>query len=153
MPRFAADVMLGRLARWLRVLGCDVAYGSHLHGHTLLRCARDERRILLTRDRRLRREPSPPPHVFITDDRFRVQLAQVVGAVPLPRPAPFTRCLHCNRLLEEISPAEAEDRVPPQVLARQTSVARCPRCRRHFWPGAHRKRMEREVAALGIAHG
>src|SRR5689334_24447053 len=51
--RFAVDRMLGRLARWLRVLGHDVAYGSHLGGRTLLDCARREGRLLLTRDTRL----------------------------------------------------------------------------------------------------
>src|SRR3990172_7624508 len=81
--RFAVDHMLGRLARWLRILGHDVAYGPHLRGRTLAACARRERRLLVTRDTRLRRDPQLPPHVFVTSDDFREQLRQVAATVPV----------------------------------------------------------------------
>src|SRR5215467_6140599 len=93
VQRFAVDWMLGRLARWLRILGHDVAYGRHLRDRTLVDCARRERRLILTRDTRLLRDPELPPHLFIASDHFREQLRQVseavcVGAAPL-----LTRCL------------------------------------------------------------
>ena len=152
-PRFAADVMLGRLARWLRVLGCDVAYGAHLHGMTLVRRARDEERVLLTRDSRLLRRVDPPPHVFVRSNLFREQVAQVVAAVPLGLVAPFSRCLDCNQPLEDVVPEHVAGRVPTDVAATQRRFQHCPRCHKVFWPGAHRARMEREVAAMGVADG
>ena len=101
---FAVDKMLGRLARWLRILGHDVAYGPHLSGRTLVEHARRERRLLVTRDTRLLRDPHLPPHVFITSDHFREQLRQLASVVPLG--AGFLgRCLDCNRALE----SEARD--------------------------------------------
>src|SRR5262245_36922355 len=100
--RFAVDKMLGRLARWLRILGHDVAYGPHLSGRTLVDQARHEQRLLLTRDTRLLRDPHLPPHLFIASDHFRDQLRQVAAAVPLG--AGFLhRCLDCNRPLESVS--------------------------------------------------
>ena len=99
LAAFAVDKMLGRLARWLRILGHDVAYGPHLSGRTLVDCARRERRLLLTRDTRLLRDPDLPPHIFVASDHFREQLRQVADAVPLGG-AFLHRCLDCNRALE-----------------------------------------------------
>ena len=62
--KFAADRMLGRLAKWLRIIGQDVIYGRHLTGYGLIRAARAENRLILTRDRRLKQK-QPPPLLFI----------------------------------------------------------------------------------------
>lgn len=147
---FAVDRMLGRLARWLRILGHDVAYGPHLAGRTLAACARAEGRLLLTRDTRLARNPDCPPHVFVLHDRFRDQLRQVATVVPLGG-ALLGRCLQCNRPIEPVDRVRARDRVPPYVYATQTAFARCPRCDRLYWNATHRARMLAELDALGLA--
>ena len=119
--RFAVDRMMGRLARWLRVLGHDVAYGPHLARRTLVDCARREGRLLLTRDTQLLRDPQLPPHLFITSDHFRLQLREVAAAVPLGGRALFQRCLECNRLLEDVSRVRSRR---PSRRAQSTSVRR-----------------------------
>jgi uncharacterized protein len=147
---FAVDKMLGRLARWLRILGHDVAYGPHLTGRTLVTHARRERRLLLTRDTRLLRDPELPAHLFITSDHFREQLRQVAAAVPLG--AGFLhRCLDCNRPLDAVAPEAVAASVPPYVLATQDHFERCSRCGRVYWPATHRAHMLDELAALGLA--
>jgi len=148
--RFAVDRMLGRLARWLRILGHDVAYGPHLGGRTLVDCARRERRLLLTRDTRLLRSPDLPPHLFITTDRFRDQLREVAAAVPLAGAGILTRCLDCNRVLESVTREDARERVPSFVWQTAEQFLRCPACGRLFWPATHRAHVLRELAALGI---
>jgi uncharacterized protein with PIN domain len=150
-PRFAVDRMLGRLARWLRVLGHDVAYGSHLGGRTLVACARREGRLLLTRDTRLRRDPNLPPHLFLTSDHFREQLRQVAAAVPLGGTGLLRRCLDCNRELHDVAREAARDRVPPFVWATTDAFLGCAACGRLYWPATHRAHMVRELAALGLA--
>jgi uncharacterized protein with PIN domain len=153
VQRFAVDRMLGRLARWLRILGHDVAYGPHLRGAGLVACARAEGRTILTRDTRLVRMPHLPPHVFIASDHFREQLRQLAGAVPLDGPAFLARCLDCNRVLDEAPRAAVRDRVPPYVLATAARFHVCPRCGRVYWPATHRTHMLRELAAIGLAAG
>ena len=148
--RFAADRMLGRLARWLRVLGHDVAYGRHLSGRALAACARGERRLLLTRDTRLVRDPDLPPHLFLTSDDFREQLRQVAAAVPLASGVPFGRCLDCNRRLEAVARDDVRAEVPAYVFATTTNFRRCGRCGRLYWPATHHARMRRELAELGL---
>src|SRR5438552_13000462 len=118
--------MLGRLARWLRILGCDVAYGSHLAGRTLVDCARREGRMLLTRDTRLVRRRDLPPYVFVRSDRFRDQLREVAAAVPLDGTDFLRRCLDCNVLLEEVRRETARDRVPPFVCETAARLRRSP---------------------------
>lgn len=150
-PRaFAVDAMLGRLARWLRVLGYDVAYGPHLRRRTLVTCARREGRLLLTRDTQLLRDPDLPPHLFITADRFRDQLREVAAAVPLGGARPFSRCLACNVPLVEVARDAVRDHVPPYVFEHQPRFWSCPDCHRLFWPATHHARMLAELAALGL---
>lgn len=147
---FAVDVMLGRLARWLRILGHDVAYGSHLHGRGLVERARREGRIIVTRDTALMRTPHLPRHVFVASDRFRDQLREVAAAVPLARDAAFTRCVECNDGLVAVEPATVRERVPPYVFETQTAFWTCPRCHRLYWPATHHARMREELAAIGL---
>jgi len=145
--------MLGRLARWLRILGHDVAYGPHLHGAGLVACARRDGRLILTRDTQLVRAPNLPPHVFVASDHFREQLRQVAAAVPLARGASFTRCLDCNVALASVDRAAVHDRVPAYVFETQDRFWTCPSCRRLYWPATHHARMQDELAALGLAPG
>ena len=146
--RFAADRMLGKLAKWLRVLGHDVIYGEHLSGPGLIRVARAEHRLILSRDRKLRKR-QPPDYLFIESDHYRDQLRQVIRACGLGSlDHAFTRCLECNMVLEPGSKAEVEKSVPPYVFATQENFSRCPKCRRVFWPGTHHERMLEELRGL-----
>src|SRR5580658_4392138 len=94
-PNFAADLMLGRLARWLRLMGADVIWGGELHGHALVEAARQDGRAILTRDKRLR---TAPDALFIESNHFREQIRQVLERFPFdPRASAFTRCSQCNQ--------------------------------------------------------
>ena len=149
--RFAVDKMLGRLARWLRIIGQDVAYGPHLSGTTLLGTARREGRTILTRDTRVLRRRDLPPHLFIVSDRFREQLHQVVTQYGIDVYACLlTRCLECNVALVEVARPRVQGRVPPYVWATQARFHVCPRCDRVFWAATHLERMRAELERLGM---
>jgi uncharacterized protein len=150
MPRFAVDKMLGRLARWLRILGYDVAYGPHLSGRALVAVARSEDRILVTRDTRLLRARDLPSHVFVESDHFREQLREVAAAVTLEGAHLLARCLDCNRALDELPRERARDRVPVFVWETSPRFLSCAGCGRVYWPATHRAHVVRELAALGI---
>ena len=149
--RFAVDRMLGRLARWLRILGHDVAYGPHLGGRALIDLARREGRVLLTRDTRLVRSRDLPPHLFIDSDHFREQLRQVATAFALGGAALLGRCLDCNRVLDELPRERARDRVPVFVWETAERFLVCGGCGRLYWPATHRAHVVRELEALGLA--
>jgi uncharacterized protein with PIN domain len=148
--KFVADKMLGRLARWLRVIGQDVTYGPHLSGYGLIRAARKEGRLILTRDRRIRKK-NPPDYLLIDSDRFRDQLKQVIQAYGLdPLKDAFTRCVECNALLQPIAKEAVRERVPSYVFSTQEEFSVCPTCRRLYWPATHQQKMVEELKGMGF---
>jgi uncharacterized protein with PIN domain len=148
-PRFAADAMLGRLARWLRALGYDTFYDIAVADPVLVRLAQEEERLLLTRDRHLLRELRPVSSLEVRQDDPLLQLRDVVRQLQLPAPrALFTRCLLCNAALLEIDPAEAQPLLPDGVRDLPGPVRRCPVCGRLYWDGSHVRRMRSAIARV-----
>ena len=148
--RFAADRMLGRLVKWLRIIGQDVIYGPHLTGHGLIRTARAENRLILTRDRGLKQK-QPPPLLFIESDHYREQLRQVVVHCALKLADDLlTRCIECNSVLQSRPKETLEKVVPPYVFSTQEKFFACPTCRRIYWPATHHQRMLEELKNLGL---
>jgi len=141
-PRFAADAMLGRLARWLRVLGYDTFYETTVPDAVLVRLAHEEGRFLLTRDRHLLRELRPARALEVRQDDPLAQLRQVVESLALAPPHElFTRCLLCNALLAQLTEAEALALLPSGMEGIHGPVRRCPQCGRLYWDGSHVRRM------------
>ncbi len=151
--KFVADKMLGKLAKWLRVIGQDVTYGTHLAGHGLIREARKENRLILTRDRSIGKR-NPPDYLLIQSDHFREQLKQVIQAYSLdPLKESFTRCIDCNTVLLPMTKEKVESRVPAYVFSTQEKFSFCSKCRRIYWPATHQQKMLEELKALGFSSG
>lgn len=149
MARFAADEMLGKLAKWLRVVGCDVAYSNRIEDRDLIGLCLREGRVLLTRDTRLVAELRGVPHLLIESDHYREQLKQVLLAFEIdPYEAAFSRCILCNAELEEVVKEGVKSQVPPHVFKTQAEFYRCPGCGKLYWPGTHRDRMEEMLQGL-----
>ncbi|MBN1458011.1 MAG: Mut7-C RNAse domain-containing protein [Armatimonadetes bacterium] len=148
-PRFVADSMLGRLARWLRAFGYDVYYDPFLDDHGVVACARERRAIALTRDTRFPRPPDVSI-IFVDSDHVSAQLAQVVAEAPLglAEARPLTRCTVCNGGLVPARRDEVWDRIPPYVYLTHETYAHCPDCGRVYWEGTHAPRIRRELARL-----
>ncbi|MGC8880297.1 MAG: Mut7-C RNAse domain-containing protein [Anaerolineae bacterium] len=147
--RFVVDVMLGSLARWLRRLGYDTDYANDRDDRELVRIARAEGRILLTRDSTLaaRRGISA---MLIESQVLDEQLAQVVHAFPLPQGMSLPRCSECNTPLQNVSPDEVMDCVPAYVYRTHKHFRRCPGCGRIYWPGSHWERIDRRLQRMGV---
>lgn len=134
--------MLGRLARWLRVLGCDTLYEPALDDRALVHLANGDDRIVLTRDRRLLRDLRPARQLEITSERPLEQLQAVIDACALAPPTElFTRCLLCNAVLDELPHEEARSLLPERSRDLPGPTRRCPSCGRIYWLGSHARRM------------
>jgi uncharacterized protein with PIN domain len=145
--RFLLDGHLGRLARYLRMAGLDVAWERDAADAALARVAPAERRILLTRDRGLLKRRAVTHGYVVRATDARAQLAEVIRRFDLARRlAPFSRCLRCNAPLAEVDAAEVAAEVPPRVRERAGAYRRCPGCRRIYWAGTHHRAMERLLA-------
>jgi len=146
--KFFADDMVGKLARWLRLSGFDCAYEKTIDDATLDRIAREEGRIVLTRDTRLAgRFPGLRVYRLESEDPVE-QLRQVSAAFSLDlRAGLFTRCLECNCVIEPVSKESAKGRVPDFVFQTQSEFHACPGCGRIFWAGSHHDRMRERLEA------
>jgi len=145
-PKFAADRMLIRLARWLRLMGADVICDPTLSGAEILRLAREERRPLLTRDKRLR---TAPDALYIETHFFRDQIREVMDRYPFdPRRFAFTRCSFCNQVLKQVPRDAVVRSVPPFVYSAHEKFALCEQCNRVHWDASHVERAMREIDSL-----
>ena len=148
-PRFVADVHLGALARYLRLLGFDTIYRNDLGDAELARLTTHRRRILLTREVGLLKRKSVVRGHWLRSHDSEAQLAEVVRALQLQRMLrPFTRCMECNGRLQPISRAAVRGGVPDRVHRRFRAFLRCSRCRRIYWRGTHFTRLRRLVMAV-----
>lgn len=148
-PRFFADVMLGRLARWLRLLGFDTAFESDVSDADLVRRALLEDRVVLTRDRRLPREWRTDAVYVVDSHSTSEQLAEVMREFKLSAQLRLFRiCSRCNRALVPAEPGDLKERIPARILELHDSFRGCPSCGRVYWSGSHTSRMRRVVEGL-----
>jgi uncharacterized protein with PIN domain len=148
IAKFAADRMLARVARWLRTLGADTIFDESIDGTTLLKIARAEGRLMLTRDKRLK---TAPEVLFLESNNFREQLRQVLAHYPFDiGKNAFSRCSRCNTLLVEVDREVVRLRVVPFVYAANDKFSECPACAHIYWGGTHRSRIIDEVRNIGL---
>ena len=143
--RFFADAMLGKLAKWLRILGCDVAFDPAISDREIACRGRREGRVILTRDTLLiRRREVRDNHFFVRGDSYRDQLRQLVAHFRIdPSEGLFTRCVRCNEPLTEVHKPRVAGKVPPHVYQTQESFGFCACCGRIYWKATHWEEMER----------
>jgi len=139
-PRFVADVMLGRLAKWLRIAGFDVLYSNKFTDDELIEISNIERRVLLTRDTRLLIRKPVKEFVFIDDEDIQKQIRLVFDAMHISSlDSLLSRCLSCNEALIGASRESVRELVPEFVYKTQSRFKLCPTCRKIFWAGTQRK--------------
>jgi uncharacterized protein len=147
--RFAADRMLARIARWLRLCGADVSFDPNLGGSELLQAARREHRIVLTRDKRLR---TAGDVFWIDSNLVREQLREVLRRFAIDaNSGALTRCSQCNSELHDVNRETLRRRVPPFVYANHDRFSVCIGCGRIYWPGTHRDRILAEIDRISRA--
>jgi len=149
--RFVADSILGRLAKWLRVLGYDTYYQTSYPPEVMDALIR-EGRLMLTRHRK-RAEKSGKGAVFIHGNHVGEQLISLARELQMAPPPStwFSRCLICNAQLRQALESEARERVPEYVFHQNMNQIRfCPSCGRYFWPGSHRSTMAAQLREWGF---
>ena len=151
-PRFIVDVNVGRLAKWLRVLGYDTLFPTDAGDNELVRIGLREERIIVTKDSGIAERRVATTGrlrvVLIQHDDIQSQIRQVISALNLNNNGQFTRCIPCNELLIDLSRESAKEEVPPYVFETQEEFMRCPTCGRIYWRGTHWANMDRELAQL-----
>ncbi len=133
---------MGKLARWLRMLGFDSLFCSDEDDSQIVQQALAEDRVLLTRDTGIMKRrvvaAGRLKALLMQSEQPEQQMQQLVSTLDIKSQShPFTICLECNQYLIDKTPAEVKDRVPPYVYRTQTQYMECPACRRIYWRGTH----------------
>ncbi len=148
-PRFVLDVHLGKLARYLRLLGFDTIYERDYDDATIAAISRKERRLLLTRDKGLLKRKAVTRGYWLRNIQPRLQIAEVVEAFDLHRVVRvFSRCMVCNHTLDTVPEALVRDALPAGLRGQFDRLSQCSGCGRLYWPGSHYDRLVDLVSNL-----
>jgi uncharacterized protein with PIN domain/molybdopterin converting factor small subunit len=146
--RFVADNHLGRLTRFLRLIGLDTRYQRDWTDHELVRISTAEHRILLTRDVELLKHGSLTHGYYIRATDPREQLTEIVRRFHLSgQLTPFSRCLVCNGALAPVAKEKIAHRLPPETRAHVDDFVVCTACHQIYWEGSHHRELLRIVAS------
>ena len=149
--KFIADAMLGKLSKWLRILGFDTLYNRKQEIDMLLFLAVNENRHILTRKTILKdRRDLKERLLFIKDNGTMNQSKEVIKHYNLQINSEniFTRCVICNQKLSEISPELVQGNVPNYVVGAEKFFSICPHCKRIFWKGTHFENVQQKIKKL-----
>jgi hypothetical protein len=149
-PKFIVDCNVGKLAKWLRLMGYDSRFFEGSDDSQLVAIAQAEGRVILSRDTQIMKRrvitSGKLKAVLIHNDDPELQIHQVIDALSLDsRFRPFTICLECNQVLVERSKDEVKDLVPPYVFQTQNQYMECPGCHRIYWRGTHWQAMTKTL--------
>jgi len=149
MQRFVADRMLGKLAKWLRVLGYDVVYLRQAADEEIVERLR-EGRIFLTRDRRAGPWLKVGKVFVVGANEPKEQLREVVQGLRLAMidAVLFSRCLSCNCLLDTANREEVRSEVPDYIYQTKSQFHRCCGCGKVYWSGSHSEKMRQQLEEI-----
>jgi len=141
--------MLGKLTRWLRILGHDVEYAGSMDDKGLAQKAKKEDRVLLTRDVELYKQaiakgaeaflienPNQTANLASLAKRFKVKLEVDVK---------ISRCPKCNGTIRTVSKTEIADKIPLTTSSNYNEFWQCQQCAQVYWRGAHWNRIEKTL--------
>jgi len=146
---FAADRTLGKLAKWLRIMGFDTLFESDISNKGFYDNLAPER-ILLTRTTKIREQFAAKRLVFIKADNLAEQLRQVVDDLAITRQdiRLFSMCLQCNTPIVAVGKAAVYGRVPDYIWQTHDEFSKCSQCDRIFWAGSHVERSRAIIEKL-----
>jgi uncharacterized protein with PIN domain len=147
--RFILDVHLGKLARYLRMLGFDTLYENDYSDDAIVRIAEKDKRIVLTRDIGILKNNSLSRGYWVRSQHPSEQVKEVVGRLHLSSDIkPFNRCIGCNGTIVKVSKEDVIAELKPLTRKYFTEFYRCRKCKKVYWNGTHYQRMSMMIDSL-----
>ncbi|MBI4654926.1 MAG: Mut7-C RNAse domain-containing protein [Nitrospirae bacterium] len=146
--KFIVDSMLGRLARWLRLLGYDTLYYPDIEDSLLLRIAREDDRILLTRDTHVIKVRGLKKYFLLNENKTFKQVKIVINSLNLKDFSIMSRCVICNNTITEIQKEGIRGLVPEYVYQTTAVFKRCSGCGKLYWNGTHPEKFKKKLSEI-----
>ena len=148
--KFIVDHNVGKLAKWLRMMGYDTLFFNGEDDSEMIATALAEDRVILTRDTRIMERrlvtTGQLKATLIGYETLELQIKQVIETLNLDiHFKPFSICLECNKPLVERGKEQVRERVLPYVFQSQEQYMECPACHRIYWRGTHWRAMTRKL--------
>jgi len=143
--KFICDFMLGRLAKWLRLLGFDTVYYNNPDDSGILHKALKEGRIILSRSKDITKYKNS---ILIKSENIEEQLRQLKEIIKIT--SPLSRCPECNTSLNNVNKEDIKDKVPKYIYKIHSDFKKCPDCGKIFWKGTHYREIKRKIDELKI---
>jgi uncharacterized protein with PIN domain len=145
-PAFVADIHLGQLSRYLRMVGFSCLYRNDFDDAELAQNSAEQQRILLTRDQELLKRSIVQRGYFLRSDQPKRQLVEVVGRYQLvDRIEPFRLCMECDGVLVRVAKEQVVDQLPSNVRQERQEFRQCSQCQRVYWGGSHVDQMQETI--------
>lgn len=147
--RFILDVHLGKLARYLRMLGFDAAYERDQEDAAIIDLSLQQRRVILTRDLGILKHSRVTHGYWLRHDEPAEQLREVLRALDLFRQLqPFTRCMDCNGRIHPVDRKAVKGQIDPDTFQQFKEFWQCRDCSKIYWRGSHYESMLRQVKEI-----
>lgn len=147
--RFVLDAHLGRLAKFLRMLGLDVLYKNDYQDQEIAAISSSTDRIVLTRDRKLLMRNEIRHGYYVRKTAPEEQVSEIVHRYQVHEHIqPLTRCLECNSVLVPLARQQAEAKLPDSIRRRYDDFSGCEVCGRVYWKGSHYDRMLERISRM-----
>lgn len=148
-PMFILDVHLGRLSKYLRLLGIDTLFEKNLNDRQIINKSLSEHRIILTRDRGLLKNRTVTHGYWIRSSKPTEQLTEVLKRLDLKSGLhPFTRCLECNGVLADVQKEKIMNLILPKTQNFYMEFKKCTNCGRIYWEGSHYEKMKKFIQTV-----
>ncbi len=147
VPKFIADCHLGKLAKYLRVMGFDTLYFNSIDDNDLVEMANKQGRIILTRDKALHDRKESSTFYLESIDNLQ-QLKELKEYFFIKDYKLRGRCIVCNTELESINKNEIKEKIPKKVKQHFSDFEICRTCDRIYWHGDHYRRMMKTIASI-----
>ncbi|QOP41494.1 Mut7-C RNAse domain-containing protein [Sulfurimonas marina] len=145
--KFIADCHLGKLAKYLRMMGFDTLFFNSIDDDELIALSAQEERIILTRDKLLH-ENKTSNTFYLHSINHLEQLRELNRAFLIKNKREKPRCILCNVTLKEINKKEILDQLPKKVVKYFDFFEVCSKCGRVYWHGSHFKRMMNTIESI-----
>lgn len=147
--KFVLDVHLGKLAKTLRLLGIDTSWDADWEESKILHLSNRQKRMILSRNIGLLRNGEARYGYWVRATDPDKQVQELFKRFNISDYiSPFSRCMKCNGLLEEVELSQVEERVPPKVQEWHSLFYECLHCRQVYWEGSHYKKLQEKVNRL-----
>ena len=148
-PKFILDVHLGKLAKYMRMLGLDTFYKNDLDDEEIINISIKQRRAILTRDKGILKNKSVTHGYFVRNTDPEKQLFEIAERFHLKNEVKeFSRCIECNEILQRIEKDEIIERIPDKVKNFYEEFFICRNCDKVYWKGSHTEEMEKLIQKI-----